>query len=169
MFMFVCIWGEGIAVPRTFSFYSLNNNQEALLWGGLSGFRHHLHLHKRLFSPQTCTCYHHYDYLQLGCVSHPRDHRLQDAGAHSLLPKDNFFPFFLLKNTDTVSRLHLENHFTTESNKWEMECCCFLFVPSLLCSLPCGRTAPSMQMARLCWVKADTHLWQPLSSSITEL
>ena len=51
MFMFVCVWGEGIAVPRTFSFYSLNNNQEGL-WGGLSGFRHHLHLHKRLFPPK---------------------------------------------------------------------------------------------------------------------
>lgn len=167
MFMFVCIWEEGIAVPRTFSFILQRITKklscEVACLGSNTTF-----IYIKDYFPQTRTCYHHYDYLQLGCVSHPRDHHLEDAGAHSLLPKDNFF-FLLLKNIDTVSRLHLENHFTTESNEWQMERCCFLSVPSFLCPSPCGRTAPSMQMARLCWVKADTHLWQPLSSSITEL
>ena len=39
--------------------------------------------------------------------------------------------FFFRKNIDMVSRLHLENHFTTRNKKWQMECCCFSFGPQL--------------------------------------
>lgn len=127
--MFVCVWGEGIAAPRTFSFILQRITKklscEVACLGSNTTF-----IYIKDYFPQTCTCSHHYDYLQLGRVSHPRDHHLEDAVAHSLLPKGNFF-LFLKKNIDIVSRLHLENHFTTESNKWQMECCCFSFSPQL--------------------------------------
>lgn len=53
--------------------------------------------------------------------------------AHYFMVKENFF-FFFLSNI-MVSRLHLGNHFRTESKKWQMEFCFsfsspFPFIPS---------------------------------------
>lgn len=128
VFMFVCVWGEGIAVPRTFSFILQRITKklscEVACLGSNTTF-----IYIKDYFPQTR---HLFPPLWLSaarmCQPSPRSSPRGRCGSFSSAQRQLFS---FLKKIDIVSRLHLENHFTTESNKWQMECCCFSFSPLL--------------------------------------